>query len=49
MSTALEQTQIQENHLILSGISWEQFEAIESALADVAGVREEVLLWETES
>ena len=39
MTTVLEPTQIQESHLIVSGISWEQFEAIESAFADVAGVR----------
>jgi Uma2 family endonuclease len=39
MATVLEPTRTQESHLIISGISWKQFEAIEAAFADVAGVR----------
>jgi hypothetical protein len=44
MVTVLDPTRTQESHLIISGISWEQFEAIEAAFADVAGVRFMALL-----
>ena len=39
MTTVLDSTRTEESYLILAGISWTQFEAIEAAFAEIAGVR----------
>ena len=39
MTTVLDSTRTQESYLMLAGISWTQFEALEAAFAEIAGVR----------
>jgi Uma2 family endonuclease len=39
MTTVLDSTRTEESYLMLAGITWTQFEAIEAAFAEIAGVR----------
>jgi Uma2 family endonuclease len=39
MTTILEKAIVPNNHLVLTGITWEKFEQIETTFQDIAGVR----------
>lgn len=39
MTTTLEKAIVPNNHLVLTGITWEKFEQIETTFQDIAGVR----------